>query len=74
MLELGKNALMITGFVGVMMLAIEYLNVLSRGAWQKHLAAADQNRVIRIPGKWEYDRIAARRPDLYGPITEPKRA
>jgi len=37
------------------------------------LAAADQNRVIRIPGKWEYDRIAARRPDLYGPITEPKR-
>ena len=36
------------------------------------LAAADQNRVIRIPGKWEYDRIATRRPDLYGPITEPK--
>ena len=29
---------MITGFVGVMMLAIEYLNVLSRGAWQKQLA------------------------------------
>lgn len=38
MLELGGNALMITGFVGVMMLAIEYLNVLSRGAWQKQLA------------------------------------
>lgn len=38
MLEIGKNALMITGFVGVMMLAIEYLNVLSRGAWQKQLA------------------------------------
>ena len=37
------------------------------------LAAADQNRVIRIPRKWEYDRIAARRPDLYGPITEPER-
>ena len=37
------------------------------------LAAADQNRVIRIPGKWEFDRIATRRPDLYGPITEPKR-
>ena len=30
---------MITGFVGVMMLVIEYLNVLSRGAWQKRLAA-----------------------------------
>jgi predicted amidohydrolase len=37
------------------------------------LPAADQNRVIRIPGKWEYDRIATRRPELYGPITEPKR-
>jgi hypothetical protein len=36
-LELGKNTLMITGFVGVMMLAIEYLNVLSRGAWQRKL-------------------------------------
>jgi hypothetical protein len=38
LLQLAKNALMITGFVGVMMLAIEYLNVLSRGAWQKQLA------------------------------------
>jgi 5-aminopentanamidase len=37
------------------------------------LAASDQNRVIRVPGKWEYDRIATRRPDLYGSITEPKR-
>ena len=32
------DSLMITGFVGVMMLVIEYLNVLSRGAWQKRLA------------------------------------
>jgi predicted amidohydrolase len=38
------------------------------------LAAADQNRVIRVPGVWEYDRMAIRRPELYGPITEPKRA
>jgi len=38
------------------------------------LPAADQNRVVRIPGKWEYDRMAVRRPELYGPITEPKRA
>lgn len=37
------------------------------------LAAADRNRVVRVPGKWEYDRMATRRPDLYGPITEPKR-
>lgn len=33
-----QDSLMITGFVGVMMLVIEYLNVLSRGAWQKRLA------------------------------------
>jgi len=33
------------------------------------LAAADCNRVIRVPGQWEFDRIAARRPDTYGPIT-----
>jgi len=32
-----KHALMITGFVFVMMLVIEYLNVLSRGAWQEAL-------------------------------------
>jgi len=38
------------------------------------LPAADQNRVIRVPGVWEYDRMAIRRPELYGPITEPKRA
>jgi len=35
------------------------------------LAAADKNRVVRIPGKWEFDRIAARRPEMYTPITEP---
>jgi hypothetical protein len=32
-----KHALMVTGFVAVMMLVIEYLNVLSRGEWQKRL-------------------------------------
>ncbi len=31
------HALMITGFVGVMMLVIEYLNVLTRGRWQERL-------------------------------------
>jgi hypothetical protein len=35
------------------------------------LAGADRNRVVRVPGHWELDRIAARRPELYGPITEP---
>lgn len=33
------------------------------------LGAADQNRVVRVPGQWEFDRIAARRPEMYGPIT-----
>jgi predicted amidohydrolase len=28
-------------------------------------AAADRNRLIRQPGKWEFDRIADRRPELY---------
>jgi len=23
-----------------------------------------------VPGQWEFDRIAARRPEMYGPITE----
>lgn len=32
-------------------------------------ASADCNRVIRDPGKWEYDRIAARRPEMYGELT-----
>ena len=34
-------------------------------------AAADRNRVIRQPGQWEFDRIAARRPEMYTPLTEP---
>ncbi|MBN2301692.1 MAG: hypothetical protein JXN60_04155, partial [Lentisphaerae bacterium] len=33
-----KHALMITGFVGVMMLVIEYINVLTQGQWQKKLS------------------------------------
>jgi len=35
------------------------------------LAGADRNRVVRVPGQWEFDRIAARRPEMYGPLTEP---
>ena len=34
-------------------------------------AAADCNRVIRQPGKWEFDRIASRRPEMYAPLTDP---
>lgn len=33
-------------------------------------AAADQNRVIRQAGKWEFDRIANRRPEMYTALTE----
>ena len=39
MIKVLREAFMITGFVFVMMLIIEYLNVLSRGEWQKKLAA-----------------------------------
>jgi hypothetical protein len=38
MIELIKTALMITAFVSVMMLLIEYLNVLTAGTWRKRLA------------------------------------
>ena len=37
MLHVFNHALMITGFVFVMMLVIEYVNVLTSGAWQKGL-------------------------------------
>ena len=33
------------------------------------MAAADKNRVVRVPGEYEFDRMAARRPEMYGPIT-----
>ena len=36
------------------------------------LAGADRNRVVRVPGQWEFDRLAARRPEMYGPLTEPR--
>lgn len=38
--EIFNHTLMITGFVFVMMLVIEYVNVLSSGAWQQRLASA----------------------------------
>ena len=34
------------------------------------LALADRNRVVRVPGQYEFDRMAARRPEMYGAITE----
>lgn len=35
------------------------------------LAAADQNRVVRVPGEYEIDRIANRRPEMYAEIVQP---
>ncbi len=32
--------------------------------------AADDNRIVRVPGEYEFDRIAARRPEMYGEITQ----
>jgi hypothetical protein len=37
-LDIAKEALAITGFVALMMLVIEYLNVLTKGVWQLPLA------------------------------------
>jgi hypothetical protein len=36
--DIVKHSLMITGFVAVMMLVIEYVNVLSKGRWQERLS------------------------------------
>jgi predicted amidohydrolase len=33
-------------------------------------AMADRNRVVRVPGQYEFDRLAARRPEMYGTLTE----
>ena len=38
MVSVLKHSLMITGFVAITMLVIEYLNVLSRGEWQEKLS------------------------------------
>lgn len=35
------------------------------------LAATDRNRVVRVPGEYEIDRIANRRPEMYAEIVQP---
>jgi predicted amidohydrolase len=35
-------------------------------------AAARAKRVVIIPGKYEIDRVRDRRPEMYGPLSEPK--
>jgi len=34
-------------------------------------AVADRNRIVRQAGIWEFDRMAARRPEIYGALTSP---
>lgn len=40
MIDVLRNTVMITGFVFVMMLVIEYVNVLTSGAWQQKIAGS----------------------------------
>ena len=34
--------------------------------------AARDKRVVKIPGKYELDRVAHRRPEMYGPLVQPR--
>lgn len=45
-LKLAQEALLITGFVFVMMLVIEYVNVVTRGAWQSRLAGKQAGQYL----------------------------
>jgi predicted amidohydrolase len=38
------------------------------------LEAADRNRIVNVPGQYELDRIAHRRPEFYGEIVRPTRS
>lgn len=44
--DIVKHSLMITGFVAVMMLVIEYLNVLSQGQWQERLSRSSWGQYL----------------------------
>ena len=37
------------------------------------IAATDDNRVVRVPDEWEFNRIEGRRPEMYTAITEKAR-
>lgn len=45
-IEVFNHAIMITGFVFVMMLVIEYINVLTRGSWQERVMKARMGQYI----------------------------
>jgi len=44
--DIVKHSLIITGFVAVMMLVIEYLNVLSQGQWQERLSRSSWGQYL----------------------------
>lgn len=44
--NVARHALVITGFVLVMMLLVEYLNVLTRGSWQERLARYEWGQLV----------------------------
>jgi len=46
LVDLIYQALFITGFVGIMMLVIEYINVLTRGSWQNSLAGSKVTKYL----------------------------
>ena len=46
LVDLIYQALFITGFVGIMMLVIEYINVLTRGSWQNGLAGSRMTQYL----------------------------
>jgi hypothetical protein len=46
MIDILRNAVMITGFVFVMMLVIEYVNVLTSGRWGKKLAGSRAGQYV----------------------------
>ena len=46
LVDLIYEALLITGFVGIMMLVIEYVNVLTRGSWQNSLAGSKVTKYL----------------------------
>lgn len=50
LMETLGHALMITGFVAVMMLLVEYLNVASRGRWERALARHAGRQVLLAGG------------------------
>jgi hypothetical protein len=48
LLDVLRTAFWVTGFVFVMMLVIEYINVLTAGAWQRGLAGRRRGQYLLV--------------------------